>query len=303
MEKINVLTLGGCAAIDILKSNRNHINIYDIDPWLGSFSRQMWPTNKVAARFAEHFYTIMNNIQNDPNHDEVVMQIWYTLKRYRTPSILIKNLPPNSVVIIDPAYEIKNFYFDGDEIFDLSLKYHRIVKNYMPEWFNDLVDKHYTHFDCGITEIATFQYRAVRKFLKELKRANVPVIAIDNVFTDRVFDYRTNSIATAISTYNSRMPFGKLHSTDTDKHKYSIDLIDRFYENWRDIMPAEFKLFSPDRNMLYADTNHHLGYHPTHLHHTCRVLLEKELSTMIAESVAAHRAKQPIILPNINKTF
>lgn len=300
MEKINVLSLGGCAVSDIINSNRNHVNLYNLDVWLGSFSRQMWEPGKIASRVKEELHTIVSSANSIPSDFvDVVMQIYFTVKERRTPTILLDNLPKDTVVIIDPAYEIQNFYFDGNEIFDISLNYNRIVKKHMPEWFNNLVAKHHTHFDCGISEIAVFQFRALKEFLRNLKKLNVPVIAVDNLYTDKIFDKNTNSVVTTISNYNSRMPFGKRHESELERHNYSKELVDRFYELWIDYLPDNFKIFSPDKKYLYADLDHHLGYHPAHLHHTCRTALNDELGALIVEAVRDH--KQKIILPTITK--
>lgn len=303
MDKINILTLGGCAAADILKSNRNHVSLYNIDMWLGSFSRQMWEPGKVANRLKEEIETIVGSAStNQDDFVSTVMQIYYVVKERRTPSILLKDLPDNSVVIIDPAYEIQRFYFDGNEIFDLHSNYDKHVRKHMPAWFNDLVFKYYTPYDSGIIEIAKFQYRALDKFLLQLKKLNVPVIAINNLYTSKIYDPTTNSAVRSIPHYNSKIPFSKLHSSDLEKYDYSTDLINRFYEIWEDRLPKEFKLFSPDLNEIYADSDHYLGYHPTHLHHTCRTTLNAELTATIIDAIAEHKARQTIIMPG-NKDF
>lgn len=295
MNKINVLSLGGCAASDIIQSNKNYINLYNLDVWLGSFSRQMWPKDKIANRLEEEFHQIWKNRETYPDLEAMLSQILYILKSRRTPETLLANLPVNTVIIIDPAYEIKNFYFDGNEIFDITLKYNNAVRPYLPNWLSENIRKNYKHFDCGIMEIAVFQFRSIKKFLNKLKKLNVPVIVFDNLYTDKIYDTITNSVATSIPIYNTKMPFEKQFATDLERHDYSADMIDRFYENWRDIIPEGFKIFSPDRNLLYADVNHRWNYHPTHLHHTCRRTLESELSSLIVEAISDHNAKNLLI--------
>lgn len=298
MDKLNVLTLGGCAPYDIITANRNHTTLYNIDMWLGSFSRQLWEPGKVALRLKEELDSILESVRTAPEDKaDVLMQLSYTIKEWRTPTTLIQNLPPNSVVILDPAYEIQSFYFDGNEIFDIHLNYDITVRKHMPAWFNQLVNKHVHQYDCGIMEIAMFQTHAIRKFAKELAKQNVPVIAVNNLYTRKIYDPITNGAVLAIKQYNNKMPFSKQHSNELEKYEYSNELIERFYEIWTDFLPKKFKRFTPSIDGLYADVNHHIGYHPTHLHHTCRTALNAELNAMIVETVAEHKAQQPLILP------
>jgi len=294
MDKINVLTMGGCAIEDILKCDRNYINLFKIDLFLGSLSRHREP-GKVAARLKEEMHDILNKVTNPSDYDPVLAQILYVIKEHHTPYTLIDNLSQDTVVIIDPAYEIVNFYFDGNEIFDIHLNYYTQIQKYMPEWFNELIFKNIQNYNNGIMELAVYQYRTLRKFLRYLEKKNVPVIMVDNLFTKKILDERTKYAVDAISMFNNSIPF----RAKEDVHaKY--ELITRFYDAWRDAKPKNFKLFSPDINMIYADPNHHNGYHPTHLHHTCRKILNNELKALIVEAVNDHKKK--IILPTATLT-
>ena len=303
MEKINVVVLGGCAAADILKSNSNYINLYNIKLWLGSVSRQTATTGKVASKLEDEAFLIHNKAKDTSDQYGVDSQIDWVVKKWRTPNILLANLPENSVVIFDPAYELTSFYFDGNEIFDVFGAYHQSVRKYMPEWFNLLVDKNTLRFDCGITEIARFQHRAIVNFMKSLDQMNIPAIAVDNIFTRKIYDPATNSVADAIPQWNSRMVFQHNRSNELAQYEYANDLISRFYEIFRSKVPSNFKLFSPDVNKIYADLNHPYGYHPAHLHHTCRQPLNIELSALIVEVLADHKKRQSIVLSDPNKKF
>lgn len=293
MEKINILTIGGCAIDDILKCERSHVDLYNIDLYLGSISRQHEP-GKVAARLKEEMEGILKNVKETKYYTPVLRQILYVIKEYVTPTSLIERLETDTVVIVDPAYEIKPFYFDGNEMFDIHLDYHTLIKQHMPDWFNQLILKHTMFYDNGSKEIALHQYHTIVKFLKYLDKKNVPVIVVDNLFTKKIFDPATNSVVDAVPLFNSRIPFG-----DTEDVLAKYNLIVRFYRNWRESKPDRFKLFSPNIDMIYADSNHHRGYHPTHLHHTCRKMLNNELKALIVEAVRDH--KQKIILPSITK--
>lgn len=297
MEKINILTLGGCAADDILRANRNHTNLYNIDVWIGSISRQYWEPGKVASRLKEDMSTILPRITDTKVKIPTTVQWLYTIKEYRTPQKLLESLTPNSVVIVDPAYEIQNFYFDGNEIFDVHLMYDSTVRKHMPDWYNLAVNKYYTRYDNGIMELTMFQYHTSKAFMAALEKMKVPVIVIDNLYTNKIYDPITNSVGSALPLYVSKMPFA-LKGTVLENHDYSTKLIEKFYELYKRVVPSSFKIFSPDVKKIYADPNHHQGYHPTHLHHTCRTVLNDELNALIVEAVADHKAKQPLILPN-----
>lgn len=293
MDKINVLIIGGCAAEDILKCDRSHIDLYNIDIWLGSLSRQSEP-GKVAARLKEEAPDIIKRVEGTPYKIDVLMQLLYVIKEHRTPKILVDNVNSNTVVIVDPAYEIKSFYFDGDEIFDLNLKYHTHVKQFMPDWFNELVMHHTKLYDNGSKELATYQYRSVVNFLKYLEKKNLPVIMIDNLFTKKILHEDTKTVVDALPLFNSMIPF---KAKEDILSKYN--LITWFYDNWKDVRRPGFKMFSPDIDMIYADPNHHIGYHPTHLHHTCRKVLNNQLRALIVETLSEH--KQKIVLPTLIK--
>lgn len=296
MEKINIVTLGGCAASDILRSNKNHVNLYNIDPWLGSVSRQSWAPDKVAARLKEEAKSIHDKAKNSSSLVNTEVQLFYTIKERRTPATIIDSLPENTVVILDPAYELMRFYFDGNEIFDIELNYKTHVRKHMPDWFNALIDKNTLRFDCGIKEIAKFQYRSIDNFMQMLDKRNIPTIAVDNLFTRKIYDPATNSTADAIPQWNSRMPFQWSSSNELENYEYANNLVSRFYSMFREKLPSNFKLFSPNVDKIYADLNHHLGYHPTHLHHTCRQLLNAELSALIVEALADHKKRQSLVL-------
>lgn len=293
MDKINIAIVGGCAPEDILKSDRSHIDLYNITYYTGSLSRHHNP-GKVAARLKEEMHDILNQVIGNPNYDFVLMQILYVIKEHHTPYTFIDNLPENTVVIVDPAYEIKSFYFDGDEMFDIHLGYNTKIRPYMPDWFNTLISKHRMVFDNGSKEIAMYQYKSVVNYLKYLEKKNLPVIMIGNLYTKKIFDETTNHVADALPLFNSKIPFA--YKEDT---LGNYTLINRFYEVWEDVGREGFKIFSPDINMIYADPNHRCGYHPTHLHYSCRKILNNELRALIVEAIGDHKKK--IILPEIIK--
>lgn len=303
MEKINVVSFGGCAAVDILRAPKNNVSLYKIDQWLGSVSRHSWDPGKIASRLKEDMFAIRTSAAtqiNDVTNTED--QLRYTIKEWRTPMSIIEDLPENSVVIFDPAYELSRFYFDGNEIFDIHLNYYSRIRKHMPDWFNLEIDKHTLRFDCGIAEIARFQFRAINDFMKTLERLNIPAIAIDNLFTRKIYDPITNSIVDAIPQWNRSMPFQRDNCNHIENYQYANNLVSRFYSMFRERLPKNFKLFSPNIDQIYADIDHYMGYHPTHLHHTCRQMLNAELSALIVEVIADHKQRQKsLIIPDFSK--
>ena len=185
-----------------------------------------------------------------------------------TPYSIIDTLLPNTVVLLDYSYEICNFFFDGNEIFDISLSYNTDVRKEMPQWFNDILDKHTYGFDNGIKELALFQHHSMLNFAKDLAAKNIPTIMFDNFFTKRVFSPITNSVAELIPLYNRAMPFRKIKivGDELEQLEYSERVVGKFYDSIRRNAPSSFQLFTPDLNQIYADINHPYGYHPVHLH-------------------------------------
>ena len=304
MHKTNIVTFGGCAAEDILRSPKNNVFLYKINAWRGAVSRQSWDPGKVASRLKEDVLDIRASAALFPTDvSNTEDQLVHTIKEWRTPTSMIQNLPETSVVIFDPAYELSRFYFDGNEIFDIELSYGNRVRKHMPEWYNSLIDKHTLRFDCGISEIARFQFRAIVDFTNMLDRLNIPTIAVDNLFTRKIYDPITNSIVDAIPQWNTAMPFQFNNSNQIENYQYANNLVSRFYEIFRERLPKNFKLFSPKKEHIYADLDHYLGYHPTHLHHSCRQLLNAELSALIVEVLAEHKQRKSLILTDPNQKF
>lgn len=91
------------------------------------------------------------------------------------------------------------------------------------------------------------------------------------------------------------MPFdlSSFGSDDILKYKYSRKIIANFYNSVLEKIDYEDQFIIP-LDEVYADLDHHSGYHPVHYHHTCRITLRKSLQQKIAEVLSRSIEKKVI---------
>ena len=288
MEKINILFLGSCTAKDIVMSNSNWMDEYNFQGYFfGSISRSLSPPGSIAQRLAEE------TDKNKPTFRLVSDQINMITKK-KNPMTLIENLPANTVILYDLAYELLNFFNNGLEMFDIHANYQNI-KQFLPNWLRKDIFTHLKTFDSNSIEMAFKQYHTVVNFYKLCKSKNIPIIIFNNTYSYKTFDKNTNSVGEVYAFYNKKMPFdlSSFGSDEILKYKYSRRIIANFYNNLLDKFDHE-NLFTIPLDEVYADPDHHEGYHPVHYHHTCRITLRKSLQEKIAEVLSRSNEKKII---------
>lgn len=277
MSKINILYLGSCTSSDIMASDplyHNNFKTYGV--YFGSISRSFEKPGPLAARLEEE--TQNKTITNRSALDQINMII-----KRKTPVTLLENLPPNTVVILDYAYELLNFFNNGLEMFDIHANYENI-KTHLPNWLRKEIFTNYKHFDSNTMEMAYKQYHCMHNFYKTIKSKNIPIVAMTNTFSPKVYDKVSNSVGEIFPFFNKKMPFLNINSMSDEmmKYKYSRKIIDKFYQQILDHLDAD-DFFHIPLNDVYADPDHPWGYHPTHYHRTCRVLLSQQLQQKVLE--------------------
>lgn len=293
MSKINIVSLGGCLPLDILKCDTMFYEKYNIaGNYLGSISRTTIGPGKIANRLEEDMYG-----KDIPIRER--RQINLVTKNFTPASILERQFSSDTVILVDVSYEIANFYFDGDEIFDLK----KFDRNVMPAWFGETVDRGIHSYDNGSKELAMFQYHALNEFSNKLVAKNIPVIFFDNFFSKHLYNIETNSVATIISLVAGKSPFKRgfkkatgrnvvTYADELELFDYSTRVIDKFYAHFKQSIPKDFKMFSANSNSLFSDPTHHYGYHPAHLHRACREMLLEPLTNVIHQAIAEHNVRQ-----------
>lgn len=290
MKKLKLVSIGSCTAMDILKSDpRYHYDFACQKYFLGSISRSYYPPGKIANRLLEDIgdTKILN--------PQLQRQVDAILKR-NTPLEIINTIDKDSIVLLDFGYETVNFFFNELEIFDINPNY-LAIKSMLPQWLNDEITKHAVYFDCGISELVRHRWRSLRKFCYALAEKSVPVIVFDNMFTNKIYNESTNSVAEVMpALFNTKVSISSksFRNDEVLQYQHSLDTLNSFYENLKSEMPKTFKWFSIDQNLVYADLNHPMGYHPVHYHKTCNEMLCTRLKSLIVNEYYNYKST-PVI--------
>lgn len=278
--------------MDILKSDPTYrFNFTCQKYFLGSISRSYYPPGKIANRLLEE----LNGIE--VLNMRLKEQIDAILKR-NTPLELISNIEKDTVVLLDFGYETVNFFFNELEIFDITPNY-RGIRTMLPAWLDQEIIKHAIYFDCGISELVRHRWRSLKKFCYTLADKGVPVIVFDNMFTNKIYDQSTNSVAEVLpALFNSKVSISNksFRNDEVLQYQHSLDTLNSFYENLKSEMPKAFQWFSIDRDLVYADPMHPMGYHPVHYHKTCNQMLSTQLKTMIIDEFAKSKSMSTMII-------
>lgn len=301
MEKINVIALGACTIHDIIKCDPYFEERYNFQHYLGSITRSFHPRGKLGERVGNE----LADGKIKPKDYRISQMLNYITKE-KGPMDYLQDIPPNSVVIVDYAYELLFFYYDTQEIFDIISNFDTI-KTFLPSWLYKEIVPNIKHFDSGIQGVAREQHRLWRKFQCEiLPSKNVPIIVFNNSFSNRIYDRRTNSVGEiinyphALPTFLKKIPFKYQEGqNEFSKYNYSQRLLNYFYTNVKNLITPDVKIFDIESEMPYADPEHRFGYHPVHYHMTCRNVLWKKLRNTILEALADHKKK--LVLPDPSK--
>ena len=290
MEKINVLFIGSCTAKDILCTDPTYISDFDFHGnYYGSISRSNYKPGLIAERLEEEFIKTKPPSIHHLINDQVNM-----ITKKKTPRNLVTNLPPNTVVLLDYAYELLNFYTNGSETFDLHANYYNL-RVHLPQWLREDILKNFKHFDSNTIEMAYRQFHEIYDFYKMLKSNNIPVIVFTDTYSSKIYDKTTNKVGEILNIFNKRMPFYQSNVLNDEmmQYKYSLKIIKNFYDQiYKRIDQSDF--FEIPLTDVYADPDHKHGYHPVHYHYTCRVALYKLLKSKIIETLTKSKTNTSI---------
>lgn len=284
---INIIAIGGCSIIDILKTDPNFKEFYNVIEYRGSISRTFEPAGPIASRLYDTF-------SNKKINGITIQQQFEAIYKKNTPTNLLKTTTKNYVLIVDFSYEFLSFFYDGREYFDIFPDYDTNKSKY-PEWLVQSIDKHRFWFDSGIQELAIQQIKNLKQFNQFVSSMKVPGILFGNIFTNRAYNKITNSVIEYLPLANHWSPFkNKLNTLDQNKlYDYNNRVVSSFYKKLLNDASPEFKIFQPDRELLYADPNHPNGFSPAHLHYTCRKNLLPQLKDMIFNLALTHQSNSP----------
>lgn len=277
---INIVTIGSCTPYDILKADPNFDSKYNLlFGYTGSVSRTFYPPGKLALQLQkdQNLLRIKNLLLQN--------QLQLILKEKDLIS-MIKSAPMNTVVIIDFAYELTRYFYDGSEMFDITATYGKITP-YMPDWLKNTINPHVKYFDEGNIGIARRQYEYLYDFLLQVSSLPCIPILFGNTFTSNVYMKETNQVGKILSLYNKKLPIvrGNNFSDEMMAYQYSYKIIENFYKNVFKQAPSNFIKFEIDLDQVYSDSSHPSGPHPGHYHRSCRMALSTKLSEVIHKAV------------------
>lgn len=282
MNKIKLVSVGGCAGYDILMTGTAWRNKFYLNArYMGSISRGYFKPGKISERLLEELPTLDKNFPSSMRN-QLQGQI-KAICKVETIESIIKMQMPNTIVIIDPAYELSDYYDDGEESFDIFPDWENFVP-YLPSWLVEKVAKNRFKFDMASPRVEKQRVDTYTDIFRLLTEQKCLAFFIDNVATEKSYIRKLNSISSTISAFNSKVTF--LTATQDGKQSilnfnYAMRLIERLYRIVKTnkeryyVGEHEHKAawFDIDREMCFADPEHRWGYHPTHLHHLCRAAL------------------------------
>ena len=175
---------------------------------------RMFYTDDVDPRFREKMSTDATPPGNiaDRLYDEMAktvyhsnwrsMGVWYEIKmqleyvtKPKTIQSTINNakLTPNGVIYIDLTNELLPSVITQDEEF-LLINNWRQLAQYFPMWFQDVVQKNTFQFDMYDKTMVLKRHHALRQAVDIINSAGQPVVALGNVYTNKVYSHEFNNI-------------------------------------------------------------------------------------------------------------
>lgn len=303
MKKIRIVTVGGCTGYDILVTGNEWRKNFSIgDRYTGSVSRSFFKPGKIAARIQEEMLHLIPTFPSSVR-EKIKRQIDVIVKTNNIESI-VRQQTPNTVVLVDAGYELLDFYEKDDEAFDILPEWDEI-SSYFPDWFRKEIAQNICKFDTKGTSTAFQRLNCYREFYRLTTEQKCLCVYIDNPATERVYVKELNSVGVNISLFCSKVPFLTATSdgkTLTLNFEYAIKSIDMLYTMLRtrtqDYYAGDDKKaawFYIDKEMCFADPEHHWGYHPAHLHYTCRSVLMQQLHSTIISLYEKNISSIPLI--------
>lgn len=292
MQKIKLVSIGGCVGYDILMTGVSwRHKFYMMARYMGSVSRGYFKPGKIAERLHDEMQSLIDNIPNNLR-SKVNRQLLAICKTDTIESI-VKRQPPNTIIIVDPGYELSDYFDDGNESFDIFPEYEEI-EQFFPDWFRLKVAQNRFKFDVASPRVEAERDETYLNFFKLLSDQKCLACFIDNASTERTFIKKLNSVSVTISAFNSRVPFLTSNAEGEQmmlNYNYARRLIDRLYRRIKTNKEKYYSgenadkavWFDIDRELCFADPEHRWGYHPTHLHFLCRQIYVDKLHNALID--------------------
>ena len=241
------------------------------------------PPGNIADRLYDEMAKTVHtsNWKQDSIAYDIRLQFEYVTKP-RTIQSTINNakLTPNGVIYVDLTNELMPSVITQDEEFLIKYNWAQLTQ-YFPKWFCEIVQQNTFQFDMYDKTMTLKRHHALRHAVKIINSANQPVVALGNVYTNRVYDHISNTVVENLSFYNNNIPFLKVDKTgqldEIINYNYIKDQIDNFYRICQLTKMSPGWLWIDTEPYCYADPKHEYGPHPTHLHIESRKIIAIKL--------------------------
>ncbi len=252
-----------------------------------------------AGNIADRLYDEMSqsvaasNWRQDQTAYDIRLQFEYVTKP-RTIQSTINNakLTPSGVIYVDLTNELLPSVITQDEEFLLKNNWKQIAHHF-PNWFQGEVWRNTFQFDMYDKTMTLKRHHALRRAVDIINSANQPVVALGNVYTNRVYDSISKTVVENRSFYNEKIPFLKVDITgkldELINYNYIKDQIDSFYRVCQKPEMSPGWTWVNVEEDCYADPDHEWGPHPIHLHIESRKVIAMKLEQAFIKSGAPER--------------
>jgi hypothetical protein len=249
----------------------------------------MWPTDN-DTRFRSKIsadYTPAGNIADRLNDEigmmlrgpsynytgiqlDIKLQFDYVVKQNSILSTInTSKSMPDAVIYVDLTNELLPSVITQDEEFLLKNNWTEIAQ-YFPGWFCDVVHKNTYQFDMYDQTMTIKRHHALKQMVDTVNSANQPVVALGNVYTNRVYNSEYNTVVENLSFYNNKIPFLNVDRTGQldplINYQYIKRQIDAFYNKCQSPAMSPGWTWIDTEPLAFADPEHAEGAHPIHLH-------------------------------------
>ena len=253
------------------------------------------PAGNIADRLYEEMAALV--YRNTALSAELVydlrLQLEYVTKPRSIQSTINQaKLTPGGVIYVDLTNELLPSVITQDEEFLIKNNWQQI-SSYFPEWFQEIVRKNTFQFDMYDKTMTLKRHHALRRAVDIINSADQRVVALGNVYTNKVFSHNFNMVVENLSFYNEKIPFLKVNAggelDETINYNYNKHQIDSFYR------VCQSDKMSPGWNWVnveeycYADPKHIWGEHPIHLHMNSRKIIAAKLESAFTKVGAPAR--------------
>ena len=297
-----ISVVGSCVANQVVRQMPGYKTAYqmfytDVNDtrFREKISADATPAGNIADRLYDemsHCVGVSEWLPGQTEYDVKLQFEYVTKPRSIQSTINNAKLTPSGVIYVDLTNELLASVITQDEDFLLKNNWQQIAHHF-PAWFQLIVQKNTFQFDMYDKTMTLKRHHALRRAVDIINSANQPVVALGNVYTNRVYDSISNTVVENLSFYNDKIPFlkvdrlGKLD--ELINYNYIKEQIDSFYR------VCQKPEMSPDWNWVnveedcYADPDHEWGAHPIHLHMESRKVIAMKLEQAFTSIGAPER--------------